>query len=158
MRRARVITVSDRSATGERPDTAGPAAVERLRTAAFDVSEPVVVADEIRAIVAALQAAVAEGFQLIVTTGGTGLATRDVTPEATLQVVTRTVPGIVDLMRVEGLKATPLAALSRGVAGVAGSSLIINLPGSPKAVLEGLEAAMPVVPHALDVLGGLDAH
>lgn len=158
MRRALVITVSDRSAAGEREDTAGPTAVERLTTEGFDVPPPVLVADEHDEIVAALRTGVRDGFELIVTTGGTGLAERDVTPEATLEVVTRTVPGLVHLMTAEGLEATPLAALSRGVAGVAGSSLVINLPGSPKAVLEGLDAVVPVLPHALDVLRGLDSH
>lgn len=158
MRRALVITVSDRSAAGAREDTAGPAAVEKLTTQGFEVAAPVLVPDERAQIVAALKRGVTDGFDLIVTTGGTGLAERDVTPEATMEVVTKTVPGLVDLMRAEGLKATPLAALSRGVAGISGSSLVINLPGSPKAVLEGLDAVLPVIPHALDVLRGLDAH
>ena len=158
MRRALVITVSDRSAAGEREDTAGPAAIAKLTAQGFEVAAPAIVPDERDEIVGALKRAVTDGFDLIVTTGGTGLAERDVTPEATMEVVTKTVPGLVELMRAEGLKATPLAALSRGVAGVSGASLVINLPGSPKAVLEGLEAVLPVIPHALDVLRGLDAH
>lgn len=158
MRRALVITVSDRSSSGKREDLSGPAVVDRLSDEGFGCPEPVVVADERADIVAALRAGVSEGFHLIVTTGGTGLAERDVTPEATLDVVEKVVPGLGEIMRAEGLRATPMAALSRAVAGVAGSSLILNLPGSPKGATESLDAVMAVLPHALDVLRGPGDH
>jgi len=158
VRRALVITVSDRSASGQREDSSGPAAVDKLTSNGFDCPAPVVVADVRAEIVGALREGMDEGFDLIVTTGGTGLAERDVTPEATLEVVTKPVPGLAELMRSEGLKATPMAALSRAVAGVAGKSLVINLPGSPAGVTESLDAVMEVLPHALDVLGGPGGH
>lgn len=158
MRRALVITVSDRSATGERDDASGPAAVEKLTGMGFDCTDPVIVADEIPEIGAALRAGIQERFDLIVTTGGTGLSVRDVTPEATLEVVTKLVPGLAELMRAEGLKATPTAVLSRAMAGVADETLIMNLPGSPKGVVESLDAVREVLPHALDVLRGPGAH
>lgn len=156
--RAVVITVSDRSASGERADTSGPRAVESLRAAGFEVGDPTVVPDEVDAITAALRDALAGGPALIVTTGGTGLGARDVTPEATRTVVDREVPGIAEMLRAEGRASTPLAALSRGIAGTAGASLIVNLPGSPAAVDESLEVLGPLVPHALQVLGGRDPH
>ena len=158
MRRALVITVSDRSSSGRREDLSGPAAVEHLTSAGFDCPAPVVVADEKAAIGAALRAGIEDGFHLVVTTGGTGLAERDVTPEATLEVVEKVVPGLGELMRAEGQKATPMAVLSRGVAGVAGATLILNLPGSTKGVIESLDAVMGVLPHALDVLRGPGDH
>jgi molybdenum cofactor synthesis domain-containing protein len=158
MRRALVITVSDRSAEGVREDASGPAAVEKLTGMGFECADPVIVADEIPAIGAALRAGIKERFDLIVTTGGTGLSARDVTPEATLEVVTKLVPGLAELMRAEGLKATPTAVLSRAMAGVAGETLIMNLPGSPRGVTESLDAVKEVLPHALDVLRGSGSH
>lgn len=158
MRRALVITVSDRSSTGERPDTAGPTAVQMLTDNGFEVDEPVVVPDDKPSIVGALEAAVASGIDLVVTTGGTGLSQRDVTPEATAEVATKIVPGLSELMRAEGAKKTPLAVLSRGIAGSKGKTLLINLPGSPKGAAESLAAVLPVIPHALDVLSGPAAH
>ena len=158
MRSALVITVSDRSSTGQREDLSGPNAVEILTSAGFDCPAPLVVADEHDEIVAALQGGVSRGVQLIVTTGGTGLSPRDVTPEATASVISKPVPGLAELIRAEGLKNTPMAALSRGVAGVVDRTLVINLPGSPSGVTESLDAVLPVLPHALDVLGGSAAH
>lgn len=158
MRRALVITVSDRSAEGRRDDASGPAAVEKLTGMGFECPAPVIVADEIPAIGTALRAGIEERFDLIVTTGGTGLSARDVTPEATLEVVTKLVPGLAELMRAEGLKATPTAVLSRAMAGIADETLIMNLPGSPKGVIESLEAVKEVLPHALDVLRGSGSH
>jgi molybdopterin adenylyltransferase len=158
VRRALVITVSDRSSAGERADTSGPTAVEKLSANGFSVDEPVVIPDEKASIVGALEAAISNGIDLVVTTGGTGLSPRDVTPEATAEVVTMLVPGLAELMRAEGVKNTPLAALSRAICGAKGSTLVINLPGSPKGVAESLEAVLPVLPHALDVLARPDAH
>ena len=158
MRSALVITVSDRSAAGERDDTSGPTAVQLLEEAGFAVGEPVVVPDEVSAIATVLKAAIAEGVALVVTTGGTGLGPRDVTPEATTSVIDREVPGLTEMMRAAGRAKTPLAALSRAVAGTAGGTLIINLPGRPTGVTESLEAVLEVLPHALDVLAGPTDH
>ena len=158
MRRALVITISDRSSTGQREDVSGPTAVEKLTANGFESAPPIVVADEREEIVAALRAGIEQGYDLIVTTGGTGLAPRDVTPEATLEVVDRTVPGVAELMRAEGLRTTPMAALSRAVVGVSGGTLVVNLPGSPRGVSESLDAVVQVLPHALDVLRGSTAH
>jgi molybdenum cofactor synthesis domain-containing protein len=124
----------------------------------FEVDEPVVVPDDKPSIVGALEAAVASGIDLVVTTGGTGLSQRDVTPEATAEVAMKIVPGLSELMRAEGAKKTPLAVLSRGIAGSKGKTLLINLPGSPKGAAESLAAVLPVIPHALDVLSGPAAH
>ena len=153
-----MITVSDRSASGDRADESGPAAAQALGDGGFEVSEPTVVPDDLTTIVTHLQAAVATGFDLIVTTGGTGLGPRDVTPEAAAAVIERDVPGIPELMRAAGARRTPMAALSRARAGLAGASLIVNLPGSPKGVRESLEILLPLLPHALEVVAGRDAH
>lgn len=115
-------------------------------------------ADQRDEISAALRAGVADGYSLIVTTGGTGLAARDVTPEATEMVIERPVPGLAELMRAEGAKTTPMAALSRAVAGTTRQTLILNLPGSPRGAGESLDAVMNVLGHALDVLHGPAAH
>jgi molybdenum cofactor biosynthesis protein B len=156
--RACVITVSDRSASGERADESGPAAAEILAGAGFSVPDPIVISDDRSAIVRALQDAVAAGFDLVVTSGGTGLGPRDVTPEATAAVIERDVPGIPELMRFDGARRTPMAALSRARAGTSGTSLIVNLPGSPAGVRESLEILVPLLPHALEVVAGRDAH
>ncbi len=150
---AAVITVSDRSFRGERTDGSGPQVASILRNAGFDVTITDTVPDEIALISAAIiHAADDLDTALIVTTGGTGLAPRDVTPEATLAVCERLVPGIPEVMRMRGLAHTERAMLSRGVAGIRKCSLVINLPGSPKAASENLEAVADALEHALLML------
>ena len=155
---AAVLTLSDQGAQGLRADTSGPAIVERLHELGIDVAEHVVQSDDAGAIVERLRGWVALGVALIVTTGGTGFGPRDNTPEATRQVIERDAPGLAELMRAAGLSKTPMAALSRGVCGIAGSTLIVNLPGSERAVRENLDALAPVLPHALQLIGGDTEH
>jgi molybdopterin adenylyltransferase len=156
--RAAVITVSDGVTHGTRADESGDLAERQLTESDYEVIDRVVVADDQPAIVAALRAQVDAGTRLIVTTGGTGFGPRDVTPEATAEVIERPAPGLSELMRAAGLQHTPMAALSRGVTGAAGSSLILNLPGSPKGVKESLDAVIQVLPHALRLLAGDTEH
>jgi molybdopterin adenylyltransferase len=151
--RAAVLTVSDGVTAGTREDASGDEAATLLRDAGFEVSSRRVVADERTEIEMALRE-LAAANRLVVTTGGTGFGPRDVTPEATRGVIDREAPGIAELMRASGLAQTPMAALSRGVAGAVGSALILNLPGSPKGVRESLGAVLPVLPHAVELLGG----
>jgi molybdopterin adenylyltransferase len=157
-RRAHVITVSDGVSAGTREDRSGGALSEALRSSNFDVSGPEVVPDDRDRISDAIIAACVAGADLIVTTGGTGLGPRDVTPQATLALVEYQVPGLGELMRSAGTSSTPMAALSRGVAGVRGRTLIINVPGSTKGATESLEAVMPVLGHALELLHGNTRH
>ena len=156
---AAVITVSDRSFRGERPDGAGPAAAEMLKDAGYQVTETVIVPDEQEEIQAALiRLADEKGVALIVTSGGTGFSPRDVTPEATLAVCQRLTPGIPETMRSASMAVTPRAMLSRAAAGIRGRSLIVNLPGSPKAVRENLAAVLPALEHGLEMLRGGQAN
>jgi len=150
-----ILTISDRGWRGEREDRSGEAIKQVLAALDTHLVSYDIVPDEKDIISQKLvQWADNEGIDLIITTGGTGLSPRDVTPEATSAVVERIVPGFAEAMRAESLKKTPMAVLSRGVAGIRGSSLIINLPGSPKAVRECLEVILPALPHAIEVLKG----
>jgi molybdenum cofactor biosynthesis protein B len=151
--KAVVLTVSDRVSAGERADASGPLAAELLEPAGFTVTTDLV-ADDAAAIAKAIRAAVDSGVDLVITTGGTGLGPRDVTPEATAEVVDRPAPGIAELIRAAG--SVPTAALSRGIAGVAGRALVVNLAGSTGAVRDGIGALVPLLPHAVDQLGGGD--
>lgn len=151
--RAAVLTVSDRSARGERADGTGPVTADLLEAAGFTVTAREIAADDRDAIEAALRR-LAKAAELVVTAGGTGLSPRDVTPEATLAVCERLVPGIPEAMRAASMQITPRAMLSRAQAGILGRTLIINLPGSPKAARENLEAVLPALAHALAVVTG----
>ena len=151
---AAVITVSDRCAAGEREDAGGPLVREMLSEAGFEVVYASVVPDEINDIKAELIRCAEEDIALIVTTGGTGFSPRDVTPEATASVCERLAPGIPEAMRAASLKVTERAMLSRLSAGIRGRSLIINLPGSPKAARENYEAVVTAIPHGLEMLRG----
>jgi molybdenum cofactor synthesis domain-containing protein len=153
--RVGVLTVSDRAASGEYKDASGPLIVEILeRKTNWQVAEQGIVSDEITAIVTYLENWSDSGLDLILTTGGTGFAPRDVTPEATLRVIEKQTPGIVEALRSDSLKITKHAMLSRATAGIRGRTLIINLPGSPKAVKENLDLLLPVLPHGLEILRG----
>ena len=154
---ARVITVSDRSAAGLREDRGGPLAVSLLREAGFACADAVVVPDGADSVEAALRAAVAEGPGLIVTTGGTGIAPRDRTPEGTARVLDRELPGIAEELRRRGLTDTPLSVISRGLAGIVDPGvLVVNLPGSTRAVASGITVIAEIAPHVLDQLAGGD--
>ena len=154
---AAVITVSDSCARGERVDLSGPAVVEVLKKFGFRVAATRIVQDDSMQIQNALVHLALE-VRFIVTTGGTGIAPRDVTPEATEAICERLIDGVGERMRVEGLKRTPFAALSRGVCGVREKTLILNLPGSPSGAVESLEAVMGLIPHALNLLDGKTEH
>ena len=151
---AQVITVSDRSFRGERPDGSGPVVRALLEEAGYQVGEVVLVPDEQPIIEQALIQAAEADIALIVTSGGTGFAPRDVTPEATLAVCSRLTPGIPEAMRAASMAITPRGCLSRAVAGIRGRSLIVNLPGSPKAARENLEAVLEPIGHGLQMLRG----
>lgn len=154
--RAIVVTVSDRSYEGARADASGPLLCELLTREGFAVAESVVVPDDVEIIEAALLAAVAEGVDVVATTGGTGLAPRDVTPEATRRVIDREVPGLGEALRQHRRDEVPTTILSRAVAGVAESTLIVNLPGSTGGVRDGVAVLGPVLSHAVAQLRGGD--
>lgn len=156
--RAVVITCSDRAAAGQR-DQSGPAVREVLIAEGYEVEPVRVVSDSIEEIAAAIVRAVdGDRVQLVLTTGGTGIAARDVTPEATDQVTTKKVSGLGELMRATSLHKTPMAALSRAQAAVRGSALVVNLPGSVNGATENLRAVLKVIPHALELLSGKVDH
>jgi len=159
MKAVAVITISDSAHAGKRVDASGPAVRARLEQLGFEVAAVEVVPDDVGAISERLSA-VADAGQVcaIFTTGGTGIAARDVTPEATRLVMEREIPGIGELMRATGRDSTPFAALSRATAGIRGRVLIVNLPGSPRGALESLDAIVELVPHMLELLSGKTEH
>lgn len=159
MIRVAVLTVSDSAVAGTREDLSGPAIVSHCREKAWTVVATQTVPDE-REIIASQLKSWADGnvAALILTTGGTGVASRDVTPEATVDVIERQIPGVSELMRARGLEQTPLSVLSRAVVGSRGSTLIVNLPGSPKGAIHSLRAVDHLVPHILDLLAGRTEH
>ncbi len=154
---AAVLTVSDSAARGEREDLSGPATAEVLRQSGFQIVTLRVAADE-QSVIEAMLVELAELAQLVVTTGGTGIAERDVTPEATRAVCSRLIEGIPERIRAAGLEKTPYAVLSRGVCGVRGKTLILNLPGSPKGAVESLQSVIAILPHVIDLLAGKTGH
>ncbi len=155
MFKAAVVTVSDRCSRGERPDEGGPLVAETLKNAGYEVAKTVLVPDEKDEIEAVLMRLADSGtVSLIATTGGTGFAPRDITPEATVAVCEKLCPGIPEAMRAASMRITPRAMLSRAQAGIRKGSLIINLPGSPKAAKENLEAVLPALDHGLTMLQG----
>jgi len=153
--RARVITCSDKTSRGERVDESGPALRDRIEAAGWTVDRIVVVPDQIEAIARAIVTAIdADGIRLVVTTGGTGLAPRDVTTEATIRVAEKIVPGFGELMRARSLEKTSMAPLSRTQAATRRNALILNLPGSPTGAVENFSFVSHLIPHALDLLSG----
>ena len=154
--RAGVVTVSDKGFAGEREDSSGPLLANLLRKMGAEIVSQTIVPDERTEIERELTRLADEArVDLAMTTGGTGPAPRDVTPEATQAVIEREVPGLAELLRFDGYRKTPLAVISRGVAGIRGGTLIVNLPGSPRAVREGMETLAPVLPHAIKMLRGV---
>jgi cyclic pyranopterin monophosphate synthase len=154
--RARVVTVSDRSHGGLRHDTSGPLLSEMLREIGFAEADVVVVPDEVDEVQAALRTAIADGMDLVVTTGGTGFAPRDITPEATRAVLDREAPGLAEALRLFNRETVPTTILSRAVAGIAGSTIVVNLPGSTGGVRDGVAVLAPVIGHAVVQLRGGD--
>ena len=158
MIRARVITCSDAASLGARVDRSGPAVRDLLLASGYDVTDVVVVSDSVEEIWAAIVGAIDDGHRLVVTTGGTGIAHRDVTPEATARVCERVIPGFGELMRLRSLEKTAMASLSRAQAMTRGTALVVNLPGSVSGATENLVAILELVPHALQLLEGNTEH
>jgi len=159
MKSVAVLTISDSVSEGKRTDSSGPAVRARLERLGWHVAAAAVVADDVQAIRERLTAFADSGSVCaIFTTGGTGVALRDVTPEATRGVIDREIPGLAELMRATGLRSTPYAVLSRAIAGTRGRVLIVNLPGSPKGAVESLDAIVELVPHVLQLLSGQTEH
>ena len=155
--RAGVVTVSDKGYAGEREDRSGPLLSKLLHRVGIEVVSQTIIPDERIEIETRLRSLADEtGVDLVITTGGTGPAPRDVTPEATLAVIDREMPGLAELLRFEGYRRTPLAVISRGISGIRGGTLIVNLPGNPKAVQEGMETLAPILPHTIRMLRGVD--
>jgi molybdopterin adenylyltransferase len=151
--RVGVLTISDRSFQGSRPDASGPALEDAVRAQGWTVEKRLIIPDDFQMIRQTLIDWAGSGMvDLVVTTGGTGFSPRDVTPEATREVIDREAPGLAEAMRQVSLKVTPHAMLSRAVSGIRGRTLVVNLPGSPKAALENLEVILPVLPHAVQLL------
>lgn len=155
---AAILTLSDAGSRGQRTDSSGPRVYERLANWGLDIRDRVLLPDDQDRIEAQLRQWVEMGMSLVITTGGTGFGPRDVTPEATARVIQRPAPGLAEMLRAAGLAHTPMAALSRGLAGIADRTLIINFPGSEKAVVEHLDALEPILPHALDLIAGDTEH
>jgi len=155
MFRAGIITVSDKGSQGKREDKSGPVIAEMLAGAAVSIVETVIIPDEVEQIAAALiRMADEEKLDLILTTGGTGVSPRDLTPDATRQVLDKEIPGLAEAMRAASMKITPHAMISRAMAGIRGRSLIINLPGSPKGARENLSVVLPALTHAMEKIQG----
>jgi molybdopterin adenylyltransferase len=157
MIRARVITCSDAASRRERIDKSGPA-VREILEAKYEVDAVIVVSDDVDTIAEAIETATGDGVRLVVTTGGTGIAARDVTPEATLRVCEKVIPGFGELMRAASLQKTAMAPLSRAMAATRGTALIVNLPGSESGARENLQAILHLIPHALQLLEGKTEH
>ncbi|PKN20970.1 MAG: molybdenum cofactor biosynthesis protein [Deltaproteobacteria bacterium HGW-Deltaproteobacteria-6] len=154
---AGIITVSDKGSQGKRQDLSGPAIAEMLAGAAIQIKKTLIIPDEVDQISKAIiQFADMEQLDLILTTGGTGVSPRDLTPDATLQVIDKEVPGMAEAMRIASMKITPHAMISRAVAGIRGRCLIINLPGSPKGAKENLASVLPALKHAIEKIKGDD--
>ena len=159
MLRATILVLSDASSRGERPDLSGPIVQEILEARGWQVAAIEILADDQDAIQLKLEAlAAADDCDAVVTSGGTGVGPRDVTPEATRAVIDKEIPGLAELMRAEGVKKTRRAALSRGIVGVRKGKLIVNLPGSPKGARESLESIVDLLPHVVDLIQGRTAH
>jgi len=153
--RAGIITVSDRSSQGLRPDASGPALTKILTAESIEICQTIIVPDEKQDIKKAiLNLSDKKNIDLILTTGGTGVSPRDVTPDATMEVIEKQIPGMAEVMRRESSRITPHAMISRAIAGIRGSSLIINLPGSPKGATENLAAILPALKHAIEKIKG----
>jgi molybdopterin adenylyltransferase len=153
--RVAILTISDRSSRGERPDTSGEALAGQVTGMGWEVSQTAIIPDEADQIQRKLiEWADTQSIDIILTTGGTGFSPRDVTPEATTAVIDRPAPGLAEAMRASSLRFTPHAMLSRATAGIRGKTLIVNLPGSPKGAVENLQVILPVLPHAVELLSG----